>query len=193
MLRIAEEQDVPQMLAIYAPYILTTTASFEYDVPSQEEFLRRFRTITAQFPWLLWEEDGVILGYAYGSAPFERMAYSWCSEASIYLRPEARGKGIGRKLYDALEAILTRQGYRVVYAIITSENAASVAFHSKSGYKTVGNFPECGYKFGRWMGVIWMEKRLNPVGNVSNLPVSWQSIRQNRQKFSDILDILSLS
>ena len=76
MLRIAEEQDVPQMLAIYAPYILTTTASFEYEVPSQEEFLRRFRTITARFPWLLWEEDGVILGYAYGSAPFERMAYS---------------------------------------------------------------------------------------------------------------------
>ena len=193
MIRIAEERDVPEMLAIYAPYILTTTATFEYDVPSYEEFLRRLRSITERFPWLVWEEDGVILGYAYGSAPFERAAYSWCSEASVYLRPEAQGKGIGRKLYTALEGILTYQGYRVVYAIITSENAASVAFHSKMGYKTDANFQNCGYKFGRWLGVIWMEKRLNPVENASNFPETWQSIRQNEQKFSDILDILSLS
>ncbi|MBP3672253.1 MAG: N-acetyltransferase [Oscillospiraceae bacterium] len=193
MIRIAEERDVPEMLAIYAPYILTTTATFEYDVPSYEEFLRRLRSITERFPWLVWEEDGVILGYAYGSAPFERAAYSWCSEASVYLRPEAQGKGIGRKLYTALEGILTYQGYRVVYAIITSENAASVAFHSKMGYKTDVNFQNCGYKFGRWLGVIWMEKRLNPVENTSNFPETWQSIRQNEQKFSDILDILSLS
>ena len=193
MIRIAEERDVPEMLAIYAPYILTTTATFEYDVPSYEEFLRRLRSITERFPWLVWEEDGVILGYAYGSAPFERAAYSWCSEASVYLRPEAQGKGIGRKLYTALEGILTYQGYRVVYAIITSENAASVAFHSKMGYKTDVNFQNCGYKFGRWLGVIWMEKRLNPVENASNFPETWQSIRQNEQKFSDILDILSLS
>lgn len=193
MLRIAEERDVPEMLAVYAPYILTTTASFEYEVPSREEFFLRFRKITAQFPWLVWEEDGVILGYAYGSAPFERAAYSWCSEASIYLRPEARGKGIGQKLYGALEAILARQGYQLVYAIITSENAASVAFHSKMGYKPVAELPFCGYKFNRWLGVIWMEKRLNPVENVSNFPESWLSIRHNDKKFSHILDILSLS
>ena len=193
MIRIAGEQDVPQILAIYAPYILTTTATFEYDVPTEEEFLQRFQSITARFPWLVWEEDGAILGYAYGSAPFERAAYAWCSEASVYLAPQARGRGIGRQLYRALEAILKYQGFQVVYAIITSENAPSVAFHSKMGYKTIGFFENSGYKFSRWLGIYWMEKRLNPVENVSNPPQSWRSIRQNGQKFSDILDILSLS
>lgn len=193
MIRIAEERDVPEILAIYAPYILTTTATFEYEVPSPEEFLQRFRSITARFPWLVWEEDGAILGYAYASAPFERAAYAWCSEASVYLRPEARGRGIGKRLYTALEAILKLQEFQVVYALITSENAASVAFHSKTGYKSIGFFENCGYKFNRWLGVYWMEKRLNPVENVSNPPQTWQSIRQNGQKFSDILDILSLS
>ena len=193
MLRIAAEADVPVMLAIYAPYILTTTYSFEYEVPSEDEFLRRFRNITVQFPWLVWEEAGEVLGYAYGSLPFERAAYSWCAEASVYLKPEARGRGIGRKLYTALEAILRQQGYRVVYAIITSENTASVAFHRKMGYKFLADFQNCGYKFGRWLGVTWMEKLLNPVENVSNFQISWQLVGQNEQKFSDILDNLSLS
>ena len=193
MLRIAVEADVPEILAVYAPYILTTTYSFEYEVPSRDEFLRRFQTITAQFPWLVWEEDGQILGYAYGSLPFERAAYSWCAEASVYLKPEARGRGIGKKLYEALETILKTQGYRTVYAIITSENAASLAFHRKMGYKFLAEFENCGYKFGRWMGVVWMEKRLLSVENVSNFPTSWRGIGQNEQKFFDILDILSLS
>ena len=193
MVRIAQERDVPQLLAIYAPYILTTTVTFEYDVPSEAEFLQRFRSITARFPWLVWEEDGTVFGYAYASAPFERAAYAWCSEASVYLAPQAQGRGIGKKLYAALEAILKYQGFCVVYAIITSENAPSVAFHRKMGYKYIGFFENSGYKFSRWLGVTWMEKRLNPVENVSNSPQSWSLIRQNGQKFSDILDILSLS
>ncbi|MBQ7802093.1 MAG: N-acetyltransferase [Oscillospiraceae bacterium] len=175
MLRIAAEGDVPAMLDIYAPYILTTTYSFEYIVPTEAEFLERFRRITAQFPWLVWEEAGEILGYAYGSAPFERAAYGWCAEGSVYLREDARGRGIGGKLYAALEELLTAQGYRVIYAIITSENAASVAFHGKMGYKFLAEFPNCGFKFGRWVGVTWMEKRLNPVENVSNPPCSWRT------------------
>ena len=193
MLRIAVEADVPAMLAVYAPYILTTTCSFEYEVPSQEEFLNRFRTITAQVPWLVWEEDGEVLGYAYGSLPFERAAYAWCAESSVYLKPEARGRGIGKKLYMALEAILAEQGYRRNYAIITSENAASVAFHRKMGYKLTAEFPDCGYKFGRWLGVFWMEKELEAVGNDGISPVSWHSLRQIERKISDILDNLSLS
>lgn len=193
MIRIAEERDVPEMLAIYAPYILTTTYTFEYEVPSQEEFLARFRTVTEQFPWLVWEEDGRILGYAYGSAPFQRAAYGWCAEDSVYLRPEAKGRGIGKKLCTALEAILTCQGYQVIYAIITSENTGSLEFHRKLGYKTCGNFENCGYKFGRWLSVTWLDKRLNSVAFPSNSPISWQAIRQSNRKFSDILDILSLS
>ena len=104
MIRIAAKADIPAILDIYAPYILNTTATFEYTVPSLEEFTARFENITSQFPWLVWEENGTVLGYAYGSAPFERAAYRWCAEVSIYIAPHAKGQGIGRKLYAALEA-----------------------------------------------------------------------------------------
>ena len=128
MLRIAEERDIPAMLDIYAPYILTTTYTFEYDVPCLRTFTQRFCDITAQFPWLVWEEKGEILGYAYASPPYTRAAYRWCAEVSAYIRPEAHGRGIGRQLYDALEQLLWRQGYQVIYALISTENTGSVAF-----------------------------------------------------------------
>lgn len=193
MIRIATEADVPAILAIYAPYILTSTATFEYDVPSEEAFLERFLTITTQFPWLVWEENGEILGYAYASPPYTRAAYAWCAEPSVYLRHDARGRGLGTKLYAALEEILRHQGYQVLYALITEENESSRRFHERCGYAFRVLFPSCGFKFGRWLGLIWMEKRLKSVEIPSNPPVSWFSIRQNRQKISDILDILSLS
>ena len=193
MIRIAVEADVPELLDIYAPYILTTTYSFEYEVPTQAEFLERFRTVTRQFPWLVWEEEGRILGYAYGSAPFERAAYRWCAEDSVYLRPEARGRGIGRQLCEKLEAILIRQGYRMLYAIITSENAVSLNFHQKLGFRQVGEFFGCGYKFGRRLGVIWMEKPLVSSDFPNTFPTSWMSIMEDDKNFSDYLDILSLS
>lgn len=193
MIRAAVEADVPAILAIYAPYILTTTATFEYTVPSQEEFLQRFRSITAQFPWLVWEADGSILGYAYASAPYSRAAYAWCAEPSVYLLPQARGRGIGTKLYAALEKILKFQGYQVLYALITQENSDSLRFHERRGYRFSVLFPDCGFKFGRWLGLIWMEKRLKSVEIPSNPPTPWGSIRQNPQKIFDILDTFSLS
>ena len=193
MLRIATEADIPAILEIYGPYILTTTASFEYTVPTEAEFLARFRSVTAQFPWLVWEEEGRILGYAYASPPYTRAAYSWCAEPSVYLRPEARGKGIARKLYDALEQILLMQGYQVLYALITSENAASVRFHEKCGYTIRAEFPDIGFKFGRWLGLFWLEKRLKSVEIPSKTPTPWPVLRQDAQKISNILDTLSLS
>ena len=193
MIRIATEADVPQILGIYAPYIVTTTHTFEYEVPTEAEFLARFRAITARFPWLVWEEDGQILGYAYGSAPFERAAYRWVAEDSVYLRPEAAGRGIGSRLCKALEAILAYQGYRKIYAIITSENSRSLDFHRKLGYKLLAEFPECGFKFGRWLGVTWLDKELKSVDSPSSFPIEWLAIMQDGQRFSDILGILSLS
>ena len=193
MIRIAKETDISQMLSIYAPYILHTTHTFEYNVPTESEFLERFRRITVRHPWLVWEEDGQILGYAYGSAPFERDAYRWSCECSIYLRPQAHRRGIGRQLYTALEAIMAYQGHRQCYAIVTEENRDSLAFHRNMGYKVAAEMPGCGRKFGRWLGIIWMEKTLNFVENPTGFPVEWQAIRQDEQKISDILDILSLS
>ena len=193
MIRIAAEADVPRMLAIYAPYIENTTYTFEYDVPTPEAFAQRFRSLTAQFPWLVYEEDGKILGYAYGCAPFERAAYRWCAEDSVYLLPEARGRGIGTRLVQALEKILFYQGYQRIYALITAENTGSVAFHKKLGYTLRGELPDAGIKFGRRIGVVWMDKTGDFVDIPSDFPRSWQSIMQDGQTFSDILDILSLS
>lgn len=193
MLRIAERGDVPQLLEVYGPYILNTTATFEYTVPSLEDFTRRFLSITEQFPWLVWEENGTILGYAYASPPYTRAAYSWCAEPSVYLRPEAQGRGIAFRLYAALEQILKKQGYQVLYALITQENTHSLAFHTRLGYETRVLFPDCGYKFGRWLGLYWLEKRLTSVETPSNFPVSWALIRDDAQIRQDILDKLSLS
>ena len=193
MIRIATTADIPAILDIYAPYILNTTATFEYTVPAPEEFTTRFQNITAQFPWLVWEEEGKILGYAYGSAPFERAAYRWCAEVSIYIAPQAKGQGIGRKLYAALEQILWLQGYRVIYAIITEENTASVAFHEKMGYRLTACLPDCGIKFGRSLGIVWMEKRSFSVEIPSKMPAAWRCVVENNRKLSNNLATLSLS
>ena len=193
MLRIATEADVPEILNIYGPYVLTSTATFEYTVPSREEFGDRFRRITARFPWLVYEEAGVILGYAYASAPFTRAAYAWCAEPSVYLRPDARGRGIGRELYRALEAILKYQGFQLLYALVTGENTASLSFHRALGYETLAVFPDCGFKFGRWLDLNWLQKRLTPVEIPSKAPVAWAEICQDAQNFTEILGKLSLS
>lgn len=175
-IRLAGLQDVPRILEIYAPYVEGTAISFEYTVPTLEEFTQRFLGITAQFPWLVWEENGEVLGYAYGNRPFERAAYRWNASASIYLCPEACGKGIGRQLYAALEQLLQKQGYRKVYAIITTANEASVAFHRAVGYRQTAVMPDCGYKFGTWYGVIWMEKDLNDWETPPWEPVAVHSV-----------------
>ncbi len=192
MIRPATEKDIPEMLSIYGPYVENTTITFEYDVPCSREFTRRFLDITAQYPWLVWEEKGSILGYAYASAPYARAAYRWCAEPSVYLRPEARRQGIGKKLYAALEWILDKQGYQILYALITTENTDSILFHQKMGYISRVDFPDCGFKFGRWLGVTWMEKRLKIVQTPSAFPTSWKAIVQDAKTFRNILDSLSL-
>ena len=193
MIRIATEADVPAILAIYAPYVENTTITFEYDVPCRREFMQRFYTITEKFPWLVWEEEGQILGYAYASPPYARAAYSWCAEPSVYLKPEARRRGIGTRLYAALEEILKIQGFQVLYALVTSENSDSLAFHEKLGYQTRVHFPDCGFKFGRWLGVSWLEKRISSVEIPKSFPTPFSQLRQDNQSFPDILYNLSLS
>ena len=193
MIRAAEKADVPAMLAIYAPYVLETTVTFEYAVPTLLEFEGRFSAVTEKLPWLVWEEAGAVLGYAYASLPFTRAAYAWCAEPSIYLRSDARGRGIGKRLYAALESILLELGYVVSYAIITGENAPSLAFHYALGYRKCGELVNSGQKFGRWLDVYWLEKRLNSVETPRNSPIPWKEFSKNIQKFSDILGKMSLS
>ena len=176
-IRPAVREDLPRMLEIYTPYVENTTYSFEYDPPTLTEFTRRFEAITRQFPWLVWEEQGAVLGYAYGSAPFQRAAYGWCAEATVYLCPQAHRRGVGSKLYRVLEDILRMQGYRKLYALVTSENTGSLAFHKAVGYRHLAEFSDCGEKFGRLCSVSWLEKDLNRPEDTPRRPVSFLEIR----------------
>lgn len=166
-LRTAFPQDAAALLAIYAPYVRDTAISFEYQPPTEAEFRGRMEKTLEKYPYLVAEEEGRILGYAY-LHPFQgRAAYGWCAETSIYLDWEARGRGIGRLLYERLEAIAAAQGIRNLVACITFGQPgnsyvtdASVRFHQKLGYEVFAKFDRCGYKFGCWFGVTWLVKRL---------------------------------
>ena len=192
MIRFATEHDLSAMLAIYRPYVENTTYSFEYDVTCLRTFTQRFYDHIAQFPWLVWEEDGRILGYAYASAPFTRAAYQWCAEPTVYLRPEARGRGIAARLYAVLEDILARQGYLVLYALVCGENTPSIHFHQKQGYQIRAQFPDIGFKMGRWLSLYWFEKPLKMVKTPSNFPCKWSDIVQDAETSCDNLDKLYL-
>lgn len=166
-IRTAALDDAAALLAIYAPYVEQTAITFEYEVPSLEEFRGRIAHTLRRYPYLVAEENGEILGYAY-TGPFgERAAYSWAVETSIYLRQDIRGKGLGKRLYQALEDVSRAQHVQSLYACIAYPDADdahlsgnSVAFHAHLGYTTVGRFPHCGYKFGTWYNMTWMEKTL---------------------------------
>ena len=166
-IRTATVADVPAMLEIYAPYVRETAISFEYDVPSLQEFEKRVTSTLARYPWLAAEENGRLLGYAYASSFHPRKAYEWCAEASIYVAQEQRGRRLGPMLYGRLEEVLKKQGILLLYACIARPpkederlTLASVRFHTRMGFRTVGEFPRCGFKFGRWYDMVWMEKRL---------------------------------
>lgn len=159
-LRMAKETDAPALLSIYRPYVEYTAISFEYQVPSQEEFAQRIANTLKRFPYLVALKDGKITGYAYASPFKERAAYNWAAETSIYVAESARRTGTGYRLYEGLEALLSMQNILNVNACITYPNPASIAFHEKLGYRTVGHFTRCGYKLGAWRDMIWMEKML---------------------------------
>ena len=192
-IRFATKEDISPMLEIYRPYVETTTVSFEYTCPSLEEFTARFEKYTRQFPWLVWEEDGEVLGYAYACAPFTRMAYSWVAEASVYLRKDAHRRGIGTALYRALEAILTKQGYLTLYTLVTSENATSLAFHQAVGYEIRADFPRQGFKMGKALGVTWLEKTLHFVDYPQEMPISVEALVKIDRNFLNNLDRFALS
>lgn len=175
-IRLATQHDLPAILEIYRPYIEQTAITFEYDVPSLESFTDRFLQITALCPWLVWEEDGEILGYAYGAPAFERKAYAWCADLSVYLKPEACGRGIGKALYAKVEELLEVQGYRVLYALVTTANEPSIAFHKAVGYREVASFPHCGWKLGAWHGVIWLEKDVGETTPPTDFPTPFPQL-----------------
>ena len=168
-LRAAAPGDAAALLAIYAPYVTDTAITFEYDVPSEEEFRRRIEHTLEMYPYIVAEEGGVIVGYAYAGPFKERAAYDWAVETTVYVDRAKKRGGVGTALYKALEKALAAQGILNAEACIGyPENGEadeyltcdSPKFHEYMGYRLVGEFRRCGYKFGRWYDMIWMEKFL---------------------------------
>lgn len=158
-IRFAREEDAPQILAIYRPYVEKTAVTFETAVPDVAAFAARVREIAARFPYLLLEADGGLVGYAYAHRQAERAAFDWNAELSIYLAEGATGRGFGKPLYALLMRLLEMQGYVNFYAIITGSNVGSVAFHERMGFVRCGLHEKTGYKFGAWHDTVWLCRR----------------------------------
>ncbi|HFU4450455.1 TPA: N-acetyltransferase family protein [Streptococcus suis] len=159
-IRSAQIEDAAGLVAIYAPYVETTAITFETQVPTVEDFASRIKKTLEKFPYLVAEEEGALVGYAYASTYYARAAYDWTVELSVYVSNEARGKGIGSLLYDALEEELTARGFKNFLACIALPNPASLALHEKRGYEQVAYFKNVGYKFDTWHDIVWLQKSL---------------------------------
>lgn len=173
-IRMASPKDARSLLAIYRPYVEHTAITFEYEVPSEEEFASRITHILERYPYLVAEEGGKPVGYAYASSFKDRAAYNWAVELSIYLDESCRGRGVGAVLYKALEDILKRQNITNLNACIAYPNPESIRFHEKQGYRTTAHFTRCGYKGGQWWDMIWMEKILgsHPIPPQDFIPIT---------------------
>ena len=159
-LRMATPADAPGIRRIYAPYVEETAVSFATSVPSVAALETKLSKTLEQFPWLVCERDHRVVGYAYAGALRERDAYRWSTELSVYVDATAQREGVGRRLYEALLALLTTQGYANAYGVITLPNPASVALHEALGFERVGVFDDVGYKDGDWHDVGWWRLRL---------------------------------
>mgnify|MGYP000490122070 FL=1 len=160
-IRFAAEADAPALLAIYAQYI-ETGITFEYQLPTREEFARRIRDFGGTYPYLVCEENGCIVGYAYAHRQAERAAYQWNAELSVYLDRDHTGTGLGKRLYHALMELLRLQGVRTVYALVTLPNEKSEGLHRSMGFRLMGVQRSTGYKAGAWRDVAWFEKPIAP-------------------------------
>lgn len=184
MIRIAAAGDAERLLNIYAPYVKQTAITFEYEVPSCEEFARRIENTLKKYPYLVAEKGGEIWGYAYAESFKSRAAYDWAVETSIYVDQNRVKTGLGRKLHDALEMILTEQGILNMNACIACPEAEdeyltknSLEFHVHLGYRLVGEFRQCGYKFGRWYNMVWAEKHIGEHHGEQEKPKTFEEIR----------------
>lgn len=156
-IRLATPEDGPALAEIYRPAVVGSPTSFELDPPDAAEMAKRVAATLVRFPWLAYEDAGVVIGYAYAGTHRARPAYQWSAEVSAYVHANAHRRGIGRALYTSLFATLRMLGYANAYAGITLPNMASVGLHEALGFRPVGVFHDIGYKLGRWHDVGWWE------------------------------------
>ena len=169
--RFVTPEDAEELLAIYRQYI-DTSITFEYTLPTLEEFRERIVHITEFYPYIAAVCDGRIVGYAYSHKAFERAAYQWNAEFSVYVDREYTGRGIGRVLYRKLIDISVLQGIHIAYGKVTSPNEPSEALHTAMGFRKLAVFDNVGYKNGEWHAVTWYELPLCAFENEPELPLS---------------------
>ncbi|WP_233841427.1 GNAT family N-acetyltransferase [Dyella sp. 2HG41-7] len=179
MIRIARAEDAEATHAIYAPTITDTAITFETELPGADAMRQRILTRLQHYPWLVWEENGNVLAYAYATRFRERAAYDWIAETSIYVHADARRRGIARKLYAVLLDVMRLQGINQAVGVITMPGEVSVALHESMGFEPAGVWREAGYKLGQWWDVgVWqktLQRTTNPpkpVQAFSSLAIS---------------------
>lgn len=168
-IRLSTPDDAEAALNVYAPHVRHTGISFEYEVPTVEDFKKKIEKITAQYPWLVCECDGEIAGYAYGSTHRDRMGYQWSPEVTVYLDERFHRRGIARRLYTALFEMLKMQGYFNAFAGVLVTNEKSVEFHRAMGFEDIGLFKNIGFKLGEWHTNLWLQYVIQEL--IPNPPV----------------------
>lgn len=158
--RDATTDDAAACAAIYAPYVAGTAITFETQAPGTDEMAGRIAAAAENHAWLVLEDDGHVVGYAYGGPHKARAAYRWSCEVSVYLQQDLRRTGAGRALYEALLGRLTERGFRMAVAGMTLPNEASAGLHRALGFEPVGTYRRIGYKHGTWHDVAWVQRSL---------------------------------
>lgn len=179
VLRSAVEHDAADMLALYAPYVLETTVSSEYEPPTLEVFIGRMRSYAERLPWIVCTVDGETVGYGYASPHRTRAAYQWSVETSIYVASAWHRHGVASAIYAALFELLTMQGYYNIYVGITAPNERSMKFHKAMGFIISGAYQQSMYKFGQWRDVLWMGKSLRPHEGAPQPTVPFDAIKDS--------------
>lgn len=185
-LRLAAPSDAARLLEIYRPYVSDTTFSLEYDIPTEAEFRRRICEFSSEFPYIVCELDGKTVGYAYAHRYKARFGYRFAAETTVYLSADCRRMGIGRQLYGAIIELLGLMGYKNLYAVVTGENSVSIDFHKAVGFTEIGREHQNGFKLGRWVDVILLEKHIGGHENTDNVAL-WSSCPKSITDISDLV------
>ncbi|MBD9499500.1 N-acetyltransferase family protein [Pseudomonas sp. PDM17] len=175
-IRQARPEDAPAVQLIYAPIVAGTAISFEEVPPTIEEMRQRIVSTLQNYPYLVAERDGRLVGYAYASQHRARAAYRWAVDVTVYIAEGERRAGVGRSLYAALLPILAKQGFNAAYAGIALPNAGSVGLHEQLGFRHIGTFPQVGFKLGRWHDVGYWRLELGTPSNSPNDPRRYPEI-----------------
>ena len=188
MIRIAEERDAAQIAEIYRPYVEKTAITFEEEAPGAAEMAAKIHKVGPVFPFLVLEDRGEVIGYAYATQYRERAAYRWSLEDSLYLREDARGMGLGALLLKALIELLRELGYVKIYAVITPPNPASVALHARFGFTQLCRFEDTAFKLGAWQAIDWLELSLREASARPKEPMAFADFAKSRpERLAEIL------